>query len=51
VRVAKALKTTVTTYKAWEKGQRPRVDAFAHIARYCGVPVIRLVQLATAAVP
>ena len=49
VKVAKTLKTTTTTYKAWEKGQRPKVEHYGNIARYCGVPVVRLVQLATSA--
>ncbi len=47
-RVAKALKTTATTYKAWERGQRPRVESYRDIARYCGVEIVQLVVLATA---
>jgi DNA-binding XRE family transcriptional regulator len=48
VKVAKTLKTTTTTYKAWEKGQKPKIQHFGAISRYTGVPVIRLVQLSTA---
>jgi transcriptional regulator with XRE-family HTH domain len=47
VRVAKALKVSPTSYKAWEKGQRPKIEHYERLSRYCAVPVVRLVQLAT----
>lgn len=50
-RVAKALRVTPTTYKAWERGQNPRIEHYATIARYCRVPMVKLVELATAEVP
>lgn len=44
-RVAKTLNTTITTYKAWERGQRPKLQHFEAISQYSGVPVVRLVHL------
>ena len=45
---AKALETTLTTYKNWERGQKPQVEKFDRIAKHCGVDVLSLVLMATA---
>jgi len=46
--VIKRIGCTPTTYKAWEKGQRPRAEWYVAISKHCGVTVERVVDLVTA---
>jgi DNA-binding XRE family transcriptional regulator len=36
---------TPTTFKAWEKGQKPRAEWYVAIGKLCGVPLERVVAL------
>ncbi len=49
--VVKRLGCTATTYKAWEKGQKPRAEWFVAIADLCGISLGEVVGLVTAESP
>ncbi len=44
-------KITPTTYKNWERGAIPRAEHFVPIAKFCNVPLERVVAFATAERP
>ncbi len=47
--VVKRLGCTPTTYKAWEKGQRPHAQWYVGLSELCGVTLSEVVGLVTAA--